>query len=376
MEENGGFQGLWIPREIWLLPMGIVQKNLLAELIALSKNKNGCYASNQYLAEFMQLGVDSIKKYIKNLKDTGYIDVQGGNYSRCITINWQRINGGKFSPMSEQHGGKNYTMLEQDGGKSSPNGGKFSPMSERDGGKNYTMLEQDGGKFSPDGGKNSPDRGKNYPMMVENFPPREYIENIKENIGDNIARSSCCNSPPDSQNVKQNNGKQVGDSVSSILGEPEDVREPKSEVPKEAGEKALQYAQARWQSIQGLDITAFQAQFVAGYILRFGKEWIDRAFDELLLRDGEIKGNKFSYFRRMLERWEESGSPEPWKRKQGVGYQQGAGQCQAVKSDTDGGFGGIYGTFGTSVTPGSGGSKMDICRRAYEMAGRIGGEAK
>lgn len=354
MEENGGFQGLWIPREIWLLPMGIVQKNLLAELIALSKNRNGCYASNQYLAEFMQLGVDSIKKYIKNLKDTGYIDVQGGNYSRCITINWQRINGGK----------------------SSPNGGKFSPMSERDGGKNYTMLEQDGGKFSPDGGKNSPDRGKNYPMMVENFPPREYIENIKENIGDNIARSSCCNSPPDSQNVKRNNGKQVDDSVSSILGEPEDVREPKSEVPKEAGEKALQYAQARWQSIQGLDITAFQAQFVAGYILKFGKEWIDRAFDELLLRDGEIKGNKFSYFRRMLERWEESGSPEPWKRKQGGGYQQGAGQCQAVKSDTDGGFGGIYGTFGTSVTPGSGGSKMDICRRAYEMAGRIGGEAK
>lgn len=34
MEENGGFQGLWIPREIWLLPMGIVQKNLLAELVA------------------------------------------------------------------------------------------------------------------------------------------------------------------------------------------------------------------------------------------------------------------------------------------------------------------------------------------------------
>ena len=104
MEENGGFQGLWIPREIWLLPMGIVQKNLLAELIALSKNKNGCYASNQYLAEFMQLGVDSIKKYIKNLKDAGYIDVQGGNYSRCITINWQRINGGKSSPMCSEHG--------------------------------------------------------------------------------------------------------------------------------------------------------------------------------------------------------------------------------------------------------------------------------
>ncbi|WP_405750250.1 helix-turn-helix domain-containing protein, partial [Anaerovibrio slackiae] len=216
MEENGGFQGLWIPREIWLLPMGIVQKTLLAELIALSKNKNGCYASNQYLAEFMQLGVDSIKKYIKNLKDTGYIDVQGGNYSRCITINWQRINGGKSSPMCSEHGGKN-----------------------------YTMLEQDGGKFSPDGGKSSPDRGKNYPMMVENFPPREYIENIKENIGDNIARSSCCNSPPVSQNVKQNNGEQLDGSVSSILGEPEDIREPKSEVPEEAREKALRYAQVR-----------------------------------------------------------------------------------------------------------------------------------
>ena len=332
MEENGGFQGLWIPREIWLLPMGIVQKNLLAELIALSKNKNGCYASNQYLAEFMQLGVDSIKKYIKNLKDTGYIDVQGGNYSRCITINWQRINGGKSSPMCSEHGGKNYTMLEQDGGKSSP------------------------------------DRGKNYPMMVENFPPREYIENIKENIGDNIARSSCCNSPPVSQNAKQNNGEQLDGNVSSILGEPEDIREPKSEVPEEAREGALRYAQVRWQSIQGLDITPFQAKFVAEYMLRFGKKWIDKAFDELLLRGDEIKGNKFSYFRRMLERWEESGSDEPWKRKQTGGYQQGARPHQGLKNDTDGGFDGILGS-----APGS--SKMDICRRAYEMAGMMGGDA-
>ena len=339
MEENGGFQGLWIPREIWLLPMGIVQKNLLAELIALSKNKNGCYASNQYLAEFMQLGVDSIKKYIKNLKDTGYIDVQGGNYSRCITINWQQINGGKSSPMCSEHGGKN-----------------------------YTMSEQDGGKFSPDGGKSSPDRGKNYPMMVENFPPREYIENIKENIGDNIARSSCCNSPPVSQNVKQNNGEQLDGNVSSILGEPEDIREPKSEVPEEAREGALRYAQVRWQSIQGLDITTFQAQFVADYMLRFGKKWIDKAFDELLLRGDEIKGNKFSYFRRMLERWEESGSDEPWKRKQTGGYQQGARPHQGLKNDTDGGFDGILG-----AAPGS--SKMEICRRAYEMAGMMGGDA-
>ena len=205
-------------------------------------------------------------------------------------------------------------------------------------------------------------------MMVENFPPREYIENIKENIGDNIARSSCCNSPPVSQNVKQNNGEQLDGNVSSILGEPEDIREPKSEVPEEAREKALRYAQVRWQSIQGLDITPFQAKFVAEYMLRFGKKWIDKAFDELLLRGDEIKGNKFSYFRRMLERWEESGSDEPWKRKQAGGYQQGARPHQGLKNDTDGGFDGILGS-----APGS--SKMDICRRAYEMAGMMGGDA-
>lgn len=205
-------------------------------------------------------------------------------------------------------------------------------------------------------------------MMVENFPPREYIENIKENIGDNIARSSCCNSPPVSQNAKQNNGEQLDGNVSSILGEPEDIREPKSEVPEEAREGALRYAQVRWQSIQGLDITPFQAKFVAEYMLRFGKKWIDKAFDELLLRGDEIKGNKFSYFRRMLERWEESGSDEPWKRKQAGGYQQSARPYQDVKNDTGGGFDGILGS-----APGS--SKMDICRRAYEMAGMMGGDA-
>lgn len=97
MGENGSFQGLWIPREILLLPISITQKVLLAEFLALNQS-DGCFASNQYLADFMQLSVDSIKKHLRRLKAAGYIDIQGGNYSRYIVLNKAIINGGKNSP--------------------------------------------------------------------------------------------------------------------------------------------------------------------------------------------------------------------------------------------------------------------------------------
>ena len=113
MGENGNFQGLWIPREILLLPISITQKVLLAEFLALNKS-NGCFASNQYLADFMQLSVDSIKKHLRRLKVAGYIDIQGGNYSRYIVLNKAIINGGKNSPNMVEN-------LPQHGGKNSPN---------------------------------------------------------------------------------------------------------------------------------------------------------------------------------------------------------------------------------------------------------------
>ena len=56
------------------------------------------------------------------------------------------------------------------------------------------------------------------------------------------------------------------------------------------------------------------------------------------------------------------------RHEQTGGYQQGARPHQGLKNDTDGGFDGILGS-----APGS--SKMDICRRAYEMAGMMGGDA-
>ena len=142
MGENGSFQGLWIPREILLLPISITQKVLLAEFLALNKS-NGCFASNQYLADFMQLSVDSIKKHLRRLKAAGYIDIQGGNYSRYIVLNKAIINGGKNSP----------NMVEN-----LPRMGENLPP---------TWWK----KFPQHGGKNSPNMVEKIPRMVEKITP-------------------------------------------------------------------------------------------------------------------------------------------------------------------------------------------------------------
>ena len=338
MGENGSFQGLWIPREILLLPISITQKVLLAEFLALNKS-NGCFASNQYLADFMQLSVDSIKKHLRRLKAAGYIDIQGGNYSRYIVLNKAIINGGKNSP----------NMVEN-----------LPPTW-------WKKFPQHGGKSSPNGGKSSPNGGKSSPNMVEKITHIEYRENIEENIEENIAGGSGSpdSAPPNTQpNIKnQNKGN-----VSSILGEPEDIQTCTERASEWTRERALKYAQVRWQSIQGLDITPFQADFIARQLLKFGKLWVDKAFEELLFKGNEIQGNKFSYLRRMLESWEESGSKEPWKsRLRAKESGQSNGMAVQPQSTGDG-----FAVFGKSGSYGN--SKLDICRQVYEMAGGMDGD--
>ena len=48
------FKGIWIPKEIWLDErLNALDKIILAEINSLD-GEDGCYASNQYLAEFCQ----------------------------------------------------------------------------------------------------------------------------------------------------------------------------------------------------------------------------------------------------------------------------------------------------------------------------------
>lgn len=78
--------GIFIPLEIvqndhldWL------NKILLTEIIQLSKLKNGCTASNEYLAKFLQIQKSSIHRRIQFLVENDYITTKN-KYSgkKCI----------------------------------------------------------------------------------------------------------------------------------------------------------------------------------------------------------------------------------------------------------------------------------------------------
>ena len=70
-----GFRGIWIPAEIWLdKNLTVNEKVLLAEIDSLSKI-DGCYASNQYFADFLGLSKERARKLVSSLKDKGYVEI-------------------------------------------------------------------------------------------------------------------------------------------------------------------------------------------------------------------------------------------------------------------------------------------------------------
>lgn len=72
---NRDFKGIWIPREIWLnKTLSIHAKLLWAEISSLhDRESGGCYASNEYLCEFMGLKISRLKEIMKELRDLGLL---------------------------------------------------------------------------------------------------------------------------------------------------------------------------------------------------------------------------------------------------------------------------------------------------------------
>ena len=97
------FKGVWIPKEIWLShDMTIQEKALLVEIDSLSKTENGCYASNDYLAEFIGLSKERTRKLIASLVAKGFVTVvmEYKDNSKEISKRWLKttIPYGHFQP--------------------------------------------------------------------------------------------------------------------------------------------------------------------------------------------------------------------------------------------------------------------------------------
>lgn len=72
---NRDFKGVWIPKEIWLDDrLTALDKVIFVEIDSLDDGETGCYASNQYLAEFCQCSVTKVSNAVAKLTELGYIE--------------------------------------------------------------------------------------------------------------------------------------------------------------------------------------------------------------------------------------------------------------------------------------------------------------
>lgn len=83
------FKGVWIPKELFLNEtLSWAEKILLIEIDSLDQNGQGCFASNEYLAKFIQVSEGSMANMIVKLMNKGYIIKKGfDGRKRYISVN-------------------------------------------------------------------------------------------------------------------------------------------------------------------------------------------------------------------------------------------------------------------------------------------------
>lgn len=70
------FRGIWFPAEIWLdKRLNALDKIVLLEINSLDKTEEGCWATNEYIADFCQCSAWKISTAIQKLLDLGYIEI-------------------------------------------------------------------------------------------------------------------------------------------------------------------------------------------------------------------------------------------------------------------------------------------------------------
>lgn len=91
-----GFQGIWIPAEIWeneeLLPM---EKLIWAEINSFSAQGGCCFMSNEVFADHMKIGKSTLIKMISHLQELGYIDYKFDGRKRYLKSNLKILPKGK-----------------------------------------------------------------------------------------------------------------------------------------------------------------------------------------------------------------------------------------------------------------------------------------
>lgn len=96
-EDKRDFKGVWFPAEVWLDErLTALEKIILIEIDSLD-GKNGCYASNEYLAKFCQCSQSKVSSAISKLKKLGYIRVKSFDGRKrflesCLSVSVEQTN--------------------------------------------------------------------------------------------------------------------------------------------------------------------------------------------------------------------------------------------------------------------------------------------
>lgn len=82
---NRDFKGVWIPKEVYLdTRLTALEKIILVEIDSLDNGEDGCFASNEYLAQFCQCTNVKVSTSISKLVELGYLDKAGFDGRRRI----------------------------------------------------------------------------------------------------------------------------------------------------------------------------------------------------------------------------------------------------------------------------------------------------
>lgn len=82
---NRDFKGVWIPKEVYLdTRLTALEKIILVEIDSLDNGEDGCFASNEYLAEFCQCTNVKVSTSVSKLVELGYLDKVGFDGRRRI----------------------------------------------------------------------------------------------------------------------------------------------------------------------------------------------------------------------------------------------------------------------------------------------------
>src|SRR5690606_41550666 len=69
------FQGIWIPRSIYLnTEVNWYAKILFMEIHSFTENGMECYMSNKYIASFLNISERQVSRYVSQLKSLGWVE--------------------------------------------------------------------------------------------------------------------------------------------------------------------------------------------------------------------------------------------------------------------------------------------------------------